>query len=444
MNIELCALRIPSNLERFLTFDRISPLMEYPLISAVDLGKTYRIYPRPWDRFRELVTGLRGHQEVAALRGVTFELDRGESLGIIGENGAGKSTLLKLLSGVTRPSRGQLVVRGKVASLLELGMGFHSDFTGRQNIRLNAAIMGITEEEVEEKATQIIEYSELGEFIDRPVKVYSSGMVMRLGFAIAIHVDPEILIIDEALSVGDGYFQKKCMDSIFRFVESGKTLLFCSHAMYYVSAYCKRALWLRGGEMQAFGPVEAVVREYENHLLSRRGEETARSAEENRDDEKPPSALAQIRNVRQLESAGALHHGDPWSLEIEWETVDSTLPFHLGVGVDRVDGVQICSFGTHRDGLPPWVGAKSYRACLHLPELPMLKGEFSLYVFLLDEAGLHVYDQKVLPSAFSIETQEYNFGLFQVDHRWDSPGAALPELNAAVPHGDNSPFPATE
>ncbi len=398
-----------------------------PLISAEDLGKTYRLYPRPWDRFRELVTGQPRHQEVAALQGVSFELDRGESLGIIGENGAGKSTLLKLLSGVTRPSAGHLEVRGKVASLLELGMGFHSDFTGRQNIRLNAAIMGITEEEVEEKAAQIVEYSELGEFIDRPVKVYSSGMVMRLGFAIAIHVDPEILIIDEALSVGDGYFQKKCMDSIFRFVESGKTLLFCSHAMYYISAYCKKALWLRDGQMQAFGGVESVVREYENYLLGRQGEEVVdieAPADEKSAEEPPPedrsTALAQIKSVRQLREGGALKHRDPWGLEIEWETLDPELPFHLGVGIDRIDGVQICSFGSHRDGRGPWTGSTSHCARLHLPELPMLKGEFSLYIFLLDEAGLHVYDQKVLPSAFSIETHEYNFGLFQVDHRWDS------------------------
>ncbi len=397
-----------------------------PLIAISQLSKTYRVYPKSWHRLRELVTGRPCHQAFEAVADVSLELRQGESLGIIGENGAGKSTLLKLLSGVTAPTSGTLAVRGKVASLLELGMGFHPEFTGRNNIRLNAAMMGLSEAEVERKIPEIIAFSELGEFIDRPVKTYSTGMSMRLGFAIAVQVEPDILIIDEALSVGDGYFQKKCMSCIQSFVASGRTLIFCSHAMYYVSAYCQRALWLRNGRIAAAGPVEEVVRDYENFLL-RKSERAERKAD-TRDagvadgTAQMPASIVSVRQV--ADRPNEIYHPlAPWALEIEWQTRDPSLPFHVGVGIDRIDGVQVCSFGSHRDGLSPWLGAEHYRTCLRIPELPMLKGEFTLYVFLLDEAGLHVYDQKIIPSAFSIEApEEYRFGLIDTEHAWAASG----------------------
>ena len=403
-----------------------------PLIAIRRLGKTYRVYANSWHRLREMVTGRPCHQAFDALVDVSLELRPGESLGIIGENGAGKSTLLKLLSGVTSPTTGTIAVQGKIASLLELGMGFHPDFTGRENIRLNAAMMGLSEAEVEQKTPEIIGFSELGEFIDRPVKTYSTGMGMRLGFAIAVQVEPDILIIDEALSVGDGYFQKKCMGCIQEFVASGRTLIFCSHAMYYVSAYCQRALWLRHGRIAAAGAVDQVVREYENFLLhkSEDAEQTTDSLGTNAKAGTDPDGAslkpASIVSVRQLTGGPETlyRHRAPMALEIEWQTTDTSLPFHVGVGLDRIDGVQVCSFGSHRDGLSPWLGAAHYRACLRIPELPMLKGEFSLYVFLLDESGLHVYDQKVIPSAFSIEApEEYRFGLIETDHVWETPPA---------------------
>ena len=405
--------------------------MPEPIVSAARLGKTYRLYSNPWDRLGELVTGRPRHQTVQALDDVGFEIAPGESLGIIGQNGAGKSTLLSVLAGVTSPSRGTLEVRGQVASLLELGMGFHPELTGRQNIRLNAAMMGIPESEVQRQIPEIIAFSELGPFIDRPVKIYSTGMAMRLGFAIAVQVEPDILIIDEALSVGDGYFQKKCMDRILRFVESGRTLLFCSHALYYVSAYCQRALWLQDGRIAALGPVDQVVREYESFLLERRAEalsKPARPQDVGAADEVEASdetgtaddggRPARIVGVRQAGERNTYRHLEPWTLEIEWRTVDPQLPFHVGVGIDRIDGVQVCSFGTHRDGLPPLAGREHYTVRLHLPALPILKGDFSLYVFLLDESGLHVYDQELISAAFSVATPGYQLGLVRAEHAW--------------------------
>ena len=393
--------------------------MAAPLIYAQNLSKAYKVYGSPWDRLREMLLARSSYSTIRALHDVSFELERGESLGIVGENGAGKSTLLKLLAGVTQPSEGTLHLGGSVASLLELGMGFHSEFTGRQNIRLNAAMMGLSEAEVAHKTPEIVEFSELGDFIDRPVKTYSTGMVMRLGFSIAVQMEPEILIVDEALSVGDGYFQKKCMDRIRSFLESGRTLFFCSHAMYYVTSLCQRALWLEKGQVRALGPAAEVVREYENHLLEKGRSHAAHESAQHRDQ---PSKLARITAVRQLGAGGEAERfrtGEPWILEVEWETRDPGLVFHVGVGIDRIDGVQICSVGTHRDGLEPLSGSEHYAIRLLVPELPILKGRYSLYVFLLDEQGLHVYEQELLQTAFSIETEGFPVGLFTIGHRWD-------------------------
>jgi len=391
--------------------------MDDVVVAAEGLTKTYRVYGTPWDRLGELVTRHRRHREFKALENVTFSLPRGEGLALIGENGAGKSTLLKILAGITAPTAGSCTVRGKVASILELGSGFHPEFTGRQNIMLNAAMLGLTQEEVRQKMPDILAFSELGDFIDQPVKVYSTGMAMRLGFSIATQVEPDVLIIDEALSVGAGSLQKKCMDRLRLFLESGGTLLFCSHAMYYVSAFCQRALWLRHGRTEGLGPVADVVRDYENFLVAKSAQaQPAPAAESAR-----PGMPARITAVRLVEPAADLLYrpGETWELEVEWETASPRLEFHLGVGINRADGVEVCSFATHLDGLPPLSGDTRYASRLRIPDLPLIKGEFTLYIFLLDEGGLHIYDQRVLPNVFTVHSPSYSFGLVRVDHAWE-------------------------
>ncbi|HEV2854639.1 MAG TPA: ABC transporter ATP-binding protein [Thermoanaerobaculia bacterium] len=393
-------------------------------VAAEGLTKIYKVYGTPWDRLGELVTRRRRHREFRALEDVTFRLPRGEGLALIGENGAGKSTLLKILAGITAPTAGRTEVLGKVASILELGSGFHPEFTGRQNIVLNAAMLGLSEDELRHKMPEIIDFSELGEFIDQPVKCYSTGMAMRLGFSIATQVDPEVLIIDEALSVGDGYFQKKCMDRLRLYVESGGTLLFCSHAMYYVSAFCQRALWLRHGRAEALGPVTEVVREYENFLVAKSAQAAAAADTEAEPAAAPVSAgrPARILSARLLEVSGRTEPlyspGDRWEVEVEWESADPRLAFHLGVGINRSDGIEVCSFASHLDGMAPATGKTFYTARLAIPGLPLVKGEFTLYIFLLDEEGLHIYDQKILQRAFTVQSPSYAFGLVRVDHAW--------------------------
>ena len=410
--------------------------MSEAAVAVRDLSKIYRVYSSPWHRLFEAATRRPRHREFRALDGVSFLLPRAQGLAVIGENGAGKSTLLKILAGITTPTSGTASVGGKVASILELGSGFHPEFTGRQNIVLNAAMLGLSEEEVRRRLPAIVAWSELGDFIDQPVKVYSTGMAMRLGFSIATQVDPDVLIIDEALSVGDGYFQKKCMDRLIQFVAAGGTLLFCSHAMYYVSAFCQQAIWLRQGRTEALGEVAAVVRAYEDFLLAK-GAGAAEAppmssgvssgvssgASSGAPSEPPPRRSPARLTVARLEAAPGegvpvYRPGDPWELLVEWESADPGLAFHLGVGVNRSDGIEVCAFATHLDGLPPWRGERGYRARLLLPSLPLVKGEFTVYIFLLDEEGLHIYDQQLLQRAFRVESPRYSFGLVRAEHSW--------------------------
>ncbi|HEX6903195.1 MAG TPA: ABC transporter ATP-binding protein [Thermoanaerobaculia bacterium] len=403
------------------------------MAAAEGLTKVYKVYATPWDRLGELVTRRRRHREFRALEGVSFSLPHGEGMAVVGENGAGKSTLLKILAGITAPTSGSFQVRGKVASILELGSGFHPELTGRQNIVLNAAMLGLSQDEARRRTPDIIEFSELGEFIDQPVKTYSTGMAMRLGFSIATQVDPEVLIIDEALSVGDGYFQKKCMDRLRVYVDAGGTLLFCSHAMYYVSAFCRRALWLRHGRVEALGPVDEVVREYENFLVAK----SARAAEAAPAVSTARALPARIVAARLVEPRRDFLYtqGDPWELEVEWETADPRLAFHLGVGINRADNIEVCSFATHVDGLPAVSGELRYTARLAIPSLPLVKGEFSLYIFLMDEEGLHIYDQRVIPDAFTVHSPSYVFGLVRVDHAWDLDARSGSSVQRSVARG---------
>ncbi len=399
---------------------RIRSGMPDLVIEVENLSKTYRVYASPWDRLRELLTRRTRHREFRALDGVGFTLPKGEGLAVLGENGAGKSTLLKILAGVAAPTAGSLRVEGKVASILELGSGFHPELTGRQNIVLNAAMLGLSEPELRRKMPDIVSFSELGEFIDQPVKVYSTGMAMRLGFSIATQIEPDVLIIDEALSVGDGYFQKKCMDRLLRFVDGGGTLLFCSHALYYVSAFCQRALWLRQGQVAALGPTVEVVREYESFLLAKSAQ--AREAQAGQDAPVGPARITGVRQVGREGDEGEAGHyppHEPFVLEVEWGCQDPALAFHLAVGIDRIDDVQVLSFSSRQEGLAAATGHRQYRARLMVPELPLLKGSFTVYVFLLDESALHVFDRRMLRGALVIDNPEFVAGLVRTGHRWE-------------------------
>ena len=307
-----------------------------------------------------------------------------------------------------------------MASILELGSAFHPELTGRQNIVLNAALLGLQESVIREKTPQIIAFSELEGFIDQPVKTYSTGMAMRLGFAIATQVEPDVLIIDEALSVGDGYFQKKCIDRLLEFTAGGGTLILCSHAMYYVSAFCTQAIWLQNGQVAAAGPSQEVVRRYEEFLLAKAGTSHA--------DDALVAGPARISDVR-LPGGTLARQGETFALEIDWKTDDPGLEFHVGFGLNRIDGVEVCSFSTRQDGREAYSGSRSYSVRLELPDLQIIKGRFTIYAFLLDRAGLHIFDRQILADAFAVESPSYAIGLAHFPHRWSGGSAGA----AAVP-----------
>ena len=233
-------------------------------VEFLNVSKTYPIYGAPGDRLKELATlhRRRYHHDYWALRDLSLTVNRGETFCIVGENGCGKSTLLQICAGILQPSSGTVNVHGRVAALLELGAGFNPEFTGRQNVYLNAAILGFTSKQIDRKFAEIAEFAEIGEFMDQPVKTYSSGMVVRLAFAVAIHVDPEILLVDEALSVGDVYFRQRCLRKVHELRSQGVTILFVSHATAEVKSLGDRALWLDHGRPMAIGDTDMVVSKY--------------------------------------------------------------------------------------------------------------------------------------------------------------------------------------
>lgn len=238
------------------------------MIRVEGLNKSFRLYRQPSDRLIEILTRRPRHQVHAALRDISFDVAQGESLGIIGRNGAGKSTLLKLLTGVLLPDGGSIHIAGRVTGLLELGTGFNLELSGLQNLRNNAMLLGMTPEEIEARREEILAFSELGRFIDEPMKTYSSGMIMRLAFAIAVHAEPTLFLVDEALAVGDAHFQQKCMRRIRAFREQGGAILFVSHDLNAVKMLCDRTMLLEGGRVMEIGNPEAVVNRY-NFLIAR-------------------------------------------------------------------------------------------------------------------------------------------------------------------------------
>jgi len=244
------------------------------MIKVEDISKIFRLYHSPADRLKEIVLRRTLHRRLCALKGVSFKVEAGETLGIVGQNGAGKSTLLKILTGVLLPDLGAVHVDGRITGLLELGTGFNPEFTGRQNIYLNGTLIGMSREEVTKRFEAIADFSELGDFIEEPIKTYSSGMVMRLAFSTAIHASPRAFVVDEALSVGDAYFQQKCMARIREFKKCGGAIVFVSHDMNSVKILCDRALLLDYGAVTEEGPPDKVINTY-NFLLAKKakGEE---------------------------------------------------------------------------------------------------------------------------------------------------------------------------
>jgi lipopolysaccharide transport system ATP-binding protein len=307
-------------------------------VRAEGVSKLYRI-GAPLDRrsLRETVTDMlsfRGRpgggeeQDLWALRDVSFEVANGEAVGIIGQNGAGKSTLLKILSRITEPTTGRIELRGRVSSLLEVGTGFHGELSGRENIQLNGAILGMTRVEIRQRFDEIVAFAEVERFIDTPVKYYSSGMYMRLAFAVAAHLEPEILIVDEVLAVGDAAFQSKCLRKMGDVTSHGRTVLFVSHNMPAVKSLCRRAVWLKNGSVVTEGPSEIVV----NRYLQQGGPSTGREDVQQFIANIPPDPAFRLRDVQVTQNGqptSILLDGDETRIEIAFDVLESAPGLHV-------------------------------------------------------------------------------------------------------------------
>lgn len=314
-----------------------------------------------------------------ALQDISFEVERGETFGILGNNGSGKSTLLKMITGISKPTKGRVAVNGRLSALLELGAGFHPDFSGRENIFLNGAILGLTRKELEKHFDSIVAFSELERFIDNPVKTYSSGMYMRLAFSIAIHVDPDILVIDEVLAVGDAAFQQKCHDQILRFKHSGKTIVFVSHSLSVVKEICQRAAWIDRGILRALGNTDTVLDFY--------GQQISDSVERQKAEVERilPSGRANIRNLRVLDQSGAersmLDGGDPASVVFDLDTDLAPSELDILARLNRSDGACCYDQRIPLASLADVAGAG--RVTLFIPELRVNHGTYNIQVSLV-------------------------------------------------------------
>lgn len=400
---------------------------ETPSIVTQGLGKTFELYARPVDRLLQLLWGRRRHlaKSFVALNDVSFSLKKGEVLGLVGRNGAGKSTLLQLICGTLQPSAGEVAVHGRVAALLELGAGFNPEFTGRENVFLNAAVLGLSTAEIDTRYDEIVSFSGIGDFIDQPVKTYSSGMYVRLAFAVATAVDPDILVIDEALSVGDGAFARKSFDRIMALKERGATILFCSHSMYQIEAICDWALWLDRGQMMLLDRPASVVKAYGESQLT----EPASTGEVVNG---PVVSAATEGHARLLSVtvtvdgvAGRMFQVEAGVsdvvIDVSFQS-DPQLPVPaVAFGVETLTGSPVSMGSTGFDAVAIRLDAQCHgEVRLRFPKLPLMRGRYRLTIYLTCERTLHLYDQALYCSEFEVVHHGVEQGIIFLPHVWNN------------------------
>jgi len=428
-------------------------------LRAAGLGKRYRRFA-PSHRRRTLkslfVRGerRRDRDEVVALDDVSFEVERGELFSVIGSNGSGKSTLLKLISGILRPTRGELTVDGRVTALIELGAGFHPEISGRENVFIAGSVLGLTKREIEARYERIVEFSGLGDFLEEPVKNYSSGMYVRLGFAVAIHTDPEILLVDEVLAVGDEAFAHRCLGRIDELLASGRTVIFVSHALGLVEELSTRVLWLERGRVRLVGEPRRVVDAYRAEVAAAESEAHRQRKEERERAEAQPdvrseaaskpveaaaatpaeepgeilrwgSGAATIERVRLLDSADAERYhfrsGGAVVFEIDAVAHEPLADFVFGVAISTPRGVEVWGTNSELAGFEPqrFEGAATVR--LACPRLRLAPGEYRVDVAVHTREGAP-FDYRRRLTGFTVTAEERGVGVYFPEHRWQFSG----------------------
>lgn len=394
------------------------------LISLSHVGKNYPVLQHGSHKLAHVWARLRGLQPqhtFAALSDVSFTVHKGESVGIVGVNGAGKSTLLKLIAGVVTPTSGEFHRTGRIGALLELGAGFHPEYTGRENVFLSCALMGLTRAQTEQKMDGILAFADIGPHIDQPIKNYSSGMVVRLGFAVATCITPEVLITDEVLAVGDESFQKKCIAWLEAYLANNGTLLLCSHSMYHIQKLCQRAIWIDSGKVFMTGNAADVTRSY----LAWHEEKTRKNSEQAAAETTPDGKAsgAGIYEVKTMQLNGrdtgdtvCLSMGGSLTVTGSVYSPDGRVP-NVAVGVVRADGTPIYGVVSEMDGYAMQPCAENlYEYSITFEDLPLLPGRYVARSHALDPEGLRLFDQVEMP--FDVSGDSRELGYCRLKHRW--------------------------
>ena len=392
------------------------------VLSVKNVSKCFEMYEKPVHRlFQTLCAGHKQfYKEFWALKDISFDVHRGECVGIIGRNGAGKSTLLQIITGTLQPTKGTVECRGRVAALLELGSGFNPEFTGRDNVFMNAAILGLNKHEIEEKYEQVVEFADIGDFIDQPVKTYSSGMFVRLAFAVQTMVKPDVLIVDEALSVGDIAFQNKCIKVLNNLISNGTTVFFCSHDISTVQRICSSAIWIDKGEQRLMGDPSDVCASYASELL--KGSHA----------DPPRQLLSEHRSLRTQQTTGYAHFVEleidrssytpqqSMLIHYELEAEKDLKPYCFGLSIYNSAEVWLigqCSNDDHAivDGLKA-----GERRCgtIRIPELRLASGDYSLYLGIHSSDYQDYYALNTNPIKFSVRSGNPSWGAISIPIDW--------------------------
>ncbi len=407
-------------------------------VQVQNLAKAYRMYPTPGSRLKQML--YRGRRtffrEFWALHEISFTVSKGECVGFLGKNGSGKSTLLQMVAGTLEPTRGACQVSGPVSALLELGAGFNPDFTGRENVVLNGALFGISAEEMRARIPQILEFSELGEFIDQPVKTYSSGMFVRLAFATAIHVEPEVLLVDEALSVGDAAFQYKCIERIQLLRSQGMSILFVTHDTAAVRKICDRAFWLDSGNLVTSGPAVEIADQYDSfmrakaapHLtdqsLSGASSVPSSPAQVLPDKEAGPAAdvAASISAVSLADhngaSTGLVCMGGEVRVSVSYQVHQENSGLIIGVALMRNDQLYIAGLNTGIDNVKVPSHPGTHSVTLSIPRINLLGGDYFCKVGVFDSTGLVKWDFVEHCAPFRVFGPYVAEGVVVPEHSW--------------------------
>jgi len=405
------------------------------VIALEGVSKNYRLWGRR-SQFATLKSALlkrdlklTPESSIAALSDVSFVVERGEAFGIIGRNGSGKSTLLKIISGILKPSSGIVRVSGRIAALIELGAGFHPEITGRENVYINGIMLGLSRREIDARFDRIVEFSGIGEFIDQPVKTYSSGMYVRLGFAVAVHVDPEILLIDEVLAVGDEEFSQKCIATIQEMKYRGVTLVFVTHQLDQVRTLCDRALWLDYGAAIAVGDPARAIDSYLQDVAGASGAPAPSPAAEGggapqrdaTEEERWGSGEVVLRHVALTDDKGrelvALGAGSAVAIEMDVEVRAPQDDFVFGVGIYHADGA--CVYGTNTDleGLMPQRLDGNGRVRFVMPSLDLVSGTYRIDAAIHTRNG-RAFDYRRGVLRFVVGSRVHDIGIYRPKHQW--------------------------